>query len=106
MTLYIGTNIVVYAYDNNTYGQTRTSKDVIFDESCIYDINNDNSPSDERFELLFNKNDNKIILPENNITENINPIQEIIQLYDPLEYKVLELGESPIGKFPLIVEFR
>ena len=93
---------VIIINDNNTYGQTRTSKDVIFDESCIYDINNDNSPSDERFELLINKNDNKIILPENN-TENINPIQEIIQLYDPLEYKALELGESPIEKFPLIV---
>ena len=57
---------VIIINENNTYGQTRTSKDVIFDESCIFDINNDNSPSDERFELLIDENDNKIILPEIN----------------------------------------
>ena len=45
-----------------------------------------------------------MILPEiNKEQENINPIQEIIQVYDPLEYKALELGKSPIEKFPLIV---
>ena len=29
-------------------------------------------------------------------------MNEILKLYDPEEYKALELGESPIEKFPLI----
>ena len=37
---------VILINDNNTYGNARTSKDIIFDASCIFDINIDDSPSD------------------------------------------------------------
>ena len=97
---------VIIINDNNTYGQTQTSKDITFDESCIFDINNDNSPSDERFgkqcDIIINGNDNISILPEiNKVQKNIIPILERIRVYDPHEYKAQELGESHIEKFPL-----
>ena len=92
---------VIIINDNNTYGQTQTSKDITFDESCTFDINNDNSPSDERFgkqcDIIINGNDNISILPEiNKVQKNIIPILERIRVYDPHEYKAQELGESHI----------
>ena len=53
---------VILINDNNTYGNARTSKDIIFDASCIFDINIDNSPSGERFENI-----SEIIINENHI---------------------------------------
>ena len=46
------TYIVLIVNDNGTYGNTRISKDIIFDESVIFDKNIDNSPTDEEFASL------------------------------------------------------
>ena len=45
--------IVLIVNDNGTYGNTRISKDIIFDESVIlFDKYIDNSPTDEEFAAL------------------------------------------------------
>ena len=38
--------------DNGTYGNTRISKDIIFDETVIFGKYIDNSPTDEEFAAL------------------------------------------------------
>ena len=52
---YSYTTILVPTYivlDNGTYGNTRISKDIIFDESVTFDKYIDNSPTDEEFAAL------------------------------------------------------
>ena len=51
-TILVPTYVVVPVLDNGTYGGVRVSKDIIFDESCIYDPLIDNSPSDKDFAAL------------------------------------------------------
>ena len=45
----VPTYVVIIVHDNNTYGGTRVSKDIIFDESCVFNEYIDNSPTDEEF---------------------------------------------------------
>ena len=51
-TILVPTYIVLIINDNGTYGNTRISKDIIFDESVIFDKYIDNSPTDEEFAAL------------------------------------------------------
>ena len=51
-TLLVPTYVVVLVLDNGTYGPQRVSKDIIFDESCVYDKYIDNSSSDAEFAAL------------------------------------------------------
>ena len=51
-TILVPTYIVLIVNDNGTYGNTRISKDIIFDESVIFDKYIDNSPTDEEFAAL------------------------------------------------------
>ena len=53
--------------------------------------------------IIINENNNVKIIPEIEVNNNIVPMNDIIQLYDPEEYKALDLGESNNYKFPLIV---
>ena len=39
-------------FDNGTYGGSRISKDILFDESCVFDKYIDNSPTDGEFAAL------------------------------------------------------
>ena len=54
---------VLIVNDNGAYGNTRVSKDVIFDESVVFDKFIDNSPTDEEFaalpHIIENMNNNK-----------------------------------------------
>ena len=51
-TILVPTYIVLVVNDNGTYGSTRISKDIIFDESIVFDKYIDNSPTDEEFAAL------------------------------------------------------
>ena len=51
-TILVPTYIVLFVNDNGTYGNTCVSKDVIFDESVVFDKYIDNSPTDEEFAAL------------------------------------------------------
>ena len=51
-TILVPTYVVMILHDNNMYGGTRVSKDIIFDESCVFDKYIDNSPTDEEFAAL------------------------------------------------------
>ena len=48
----VPTYIVLFVNDNGTYSNVRVSKDVIFDESVVFDKYIDNSPTDEEFAAL------------------------------------------------------
>ena len=52
-TILVLTYIVLIVNDNGTYGNTRISKDVIFDESAVFDKFIDNSRTDEEFAALW-----------------------------------------------------
>ena len=51
-TIRVPTNIVLIVNDNGTYSNTRISKDMIFDESVVFDKFIDNSPTDVEFAAL------------------------------------------------------
>ena len=51
-TLLVPTYVVVIVLDNGMCGRQRVSKEIIFDESCIYDKYIDNTPSDTEFAAL------------------------------------------------------
>ena len=51
-TILVPTYVVIIVYDNNTYGGTCVSKDIIFDESCVFDKYIDNSSTDAEFAAL------------------------------------------------------
>ena len=51
-TILVPTYIVLIVNDNGTYGNTRISKDIIFDEAVIFDKYIDNSPTDEELAAL------------------------------------------------------
>ena len=51
-TILVPTYIVLIVNDNGTYGSTRISKDIIFDESVVFDKYIDNSPTHEEFAAL------------------------------------------------------
>ena len=51
-TILVPTYIVLVVNDNGTYGSTTISKDIIFDESIVFDKYIDNSPTDEEFAAL------------------------------------------------------
>ena len=51
-TILVPTYIVLIVNDNETCGDTRISKDIMFDESVIFDKYIDNSPTDEEFAAL------------------------------------------------------
>ena len=52
------TYIVTPWFDNGTYGGSRISKDIIFDDSCVFDKYIDNSPTDEEFAALPHRIEN------------------------------------------------
>ena len=45
--------LVTSWFENGTYGVSRTSKDIIFDKSCVFNKLSDNSPMDEEFAALL-----------------------------------------------------
>ena len=51
-TILVPTYIVLIVNDNGTYGSTRISKDIIFDESVVFYKYIDNPPTDEEFAAL------------------------------------------------------
>ena len=51
-TILVPTYMVLIVNDNGTYGNTRISKDVIFDLSVVFDKFIDNLPTDEEFAAL------------------------------------------------------
>ena len=51
-TLLVPTYVVIIVHDNCSYGPQCVSKDIIFDESCVFDKYIDNSPSDAKFAAL------------------------------------------------------
>ena len=57
-TILMPTYIVTPWFDNGTYGGCRISKDIIFDESCVFDKYIDNSPTDEEFAALPHRIEN------------------------------------------------
>ena len=57
-TILVPTYIVAPCFDNGTYGGSRLSKDIIFDESCVFDKHIDNSPTDEEFAALPHRIEN------------------------------------------------
>ena len=48
----VPTYVAIVVHDNNAYGGTRGSKDIIFDESCVFDKYIDKSPTDAEFAAL------------------------------------------------------
>ena len=57
-TTLVPTYIVTPWFDNGTYGGSRISKDIIFDESCVFVKYIDNSPTDEEFAALPHRIEN------------------------------------------------
>ena len=49
---YSYTAILIPTYDNGTYGNTRISKDIIFDESLVFNNYIDNSRNNEKSAVL------------------------------------------------------
>ena len=66
-TIMVPTYIVVPVSDTGLYGIVRTSKDIIFDESCVYDPLVDNSPSEAAFAELLSS-----------ALENVSPIPSTV----------------------------
>ena len=117
-------------FDNGTYGGSRISKDIIFDESCVFDQYIDNSPTDEEFAALHHRIENlhpepiavvkkaKFAEYEQHNTDVLPtrlPVAESmgvlpsppppLHMYDPQEYKDLEADkpDTPKEPFPLVV---
>ena len=99
-------------HDNGTYGTIRRSKDVIFDESYIYDPEVDNSPSEEAFAAIIE--DVTEYAPDLTHLEPVSflpthdPISAappVVERFDPSDYQ--EYAEYDIDPnsepFPLIV---
>ena len=105
-TILVPTFIVVIINDTGTYGNVRISKDVIFDESCVFDKDCDNSPTDAQFaaipEIITNLikpvEEYKVVHPE------IEHVPPVIELYDKYSYQARNLAdvEDP-DILPLIV---
>ena len=78
-TILVPTYVVIIVHDNNTYGRTRVSRDIIFDESCVFDKCIDNSPTDEDFAGLH--------LPIEDITSRVLAPNEPVSFMDtpPIE---------------------
>ena len=106
-TLLVPTYVVVIVLDNGTYGNVRISKDIIFDESCVFDKDNDNSPLDVDFAAIPDIIENLMQpIPPEPIKEAAVP--PVVQLHDPVAYQELGIGEhqvveQPVHEFPLIV---
>ena len=91
-TLLVLTYVIISVNVNGTYGTVRRSKDTIFDDSCVYDPNIDNSPFVEAFAKLIEEN--PVILDP-----------PAIEHYDPVEYQEqVEYDVDPNATpFPLIL---
>ena len=111
-TILVPTYVVISVHDNGTYGTIRRSKDVIFDESCVYDPEVDNSPSEEAFAALIE--DVTEYAPDLTHLEPVSflpthdPVYTappVVEQFDPGEYQ--EYAEYDIDPnpepFPLIV---
>ena len=74
------------------YGPQRVSKDIIFDESCVFDKYIDNSPSFEDLPVL-------------NVPPPVIPIAPPLRLYEPEVYRdmVADLPDPELQPFPLVV---
>ena len=129
-TILVPTYIVTPWFDNGTYGGSHISKDVIFDESCVFDKYIDNSPTDGEFAALPHRTEN--LHPEPvAVVKNVKyaeyeqhntdvlptpaglPVAESIgvlpspplHVYDPQEYKDVQADkpDTPKDPFPLVV---
>ena len=126
----VPTYITTPWFDNRTYGGSRISKDIIFDESCVFDKYIDSSPTDEEFAALPHRIGNlhpesvavvkKVKFAEYEL-HNTNilptpaglPVAESIgvlsspplHMYDPQNYKDLhgDKPDTPKEPFPLVV---
>ena len=124
-TILVPMYVVIIVHDNNTYGSTRVSKDIIFDEWCVFDKYIDISPTEEEFAALH--------LPIKDITPRVlapnepvsfmdtPPIEDLahaeqasptipnspppLELYEPGEYLdlIADLPSQEILPAPLIV---
>ena len=101
-TILVPVYVVVPVLDNNTYGNPRISKDVIFDESIIFSRDRDNSPSDEAFAAL--PDPTAIVQPTPDHPAPM-PAPVAIEVYTPDEYVAADLEPPPdmSSPFPLIV---
>ena len=124
------TYIVTPWFDNGTYGGSRISKNIIFDESFVFDKYIDNSPTVEEFAALPHRIENLhpepvAVVKKVNFAEyeqhNTNvlptpaglPVAESIgvlpspplHMYDPQEYKDLQADkpDTPKEPYPLVV---
>ena len=99
-TILVPTYVVIIVHDNGTYGLQRVSKDIIFDESCVFDKYIDNSPSDAEFAALALPIEDITPvppvpdipvsfedLPVLNVTPAVNSIAPPLRLYKPEVYR-------------------
>ena len=94
------TYIVLFVNDNGTYSNIRVSKDVIFDESVVFDKYIDNSPTDEEFAALphiienMNNGPREIVNVRIRYTDKDGNVQEHVPEPSPVEI----LDSEPISK--------
>ena len=117
-TLLVPTYVVIIVHDNGTYGPQRVSKDIIFDESCVFDKYIDNSPSDAEVAALalpieditpvLSAPDIPVSfedLPVLNVPPPIIPTAPPLRMYEPEVYRdmVADFPDPESQPFPLVV---
>ena len=109
-TILVPRYVVMPIDDKGHYGTPRISKDIIFDETCVFDLNIDNSPLDTEFADIPNIIENLVPGPvEPPLVEAAVPaVPHPLKLMSPGEYLERGVGErqeeeQPVGEFPLIV---
>ena len=87
-TILVPTCIVLIFNDNRTYGNTRISKDIIFDETVIFDKYIDNSPTDEEFAALRHiiENLNEVLHEKVKIRIRMAMSDNMFQSHHPQSY--------------------
>ena len=88
LTILVPTYIVLIVNDNGTYGNTRISKDIIFDETVIFDKYIDNSPTDEEFAALRHiiENLNEVLHEKVKIRIRMAMSDNMFQSHHPQSY--------------------
>ena len=104
-TILVPIYVIISVHDNGPYGTIRRSKDVIFDESCVYDPEVDNSRSDEAFAAIIE--DVTEYAPHLTHRESVSflPTHDPVSAAPPgdyQEYAEYDIDPNP-EPFPLIV---
>ena len=103
-TILLPTYVIISVNDNATYGIVRCSKDVIFDDSCVYEPIIDKYPSYEAFAALIediteHTADLTHLEPVSFFPTSDPPVPPVIEQFSPIKYQ--EQGKYDVDSNPL-----